>query len=92
VLDGAPAPDPRDIDLLSVIVDAVVDAPWGAHPTSSPGLYNYDEEHMRQYVERIRSGDADGYFADFVTGPAGHEEYLERVGMGSLLDLRIGKA
>jgi glutaconate CoA-transferase subunit A len=92
VPEGLPAPNPRGVDLLSVIVDAVVDAPWGAHPTSSPGLYNYDEEHMRLYVERIRSGDADGYFGDFVGGPARHEAYLEQVGMGSLLDLRITKA
>jgi glutaconate CoA-transferase subunit A len=92
ILEGLPAPNPRGIDLLGVLVDAVVDAPWGAHPTSSPGLYNYDEEHMRQYVERIRSGDADGYLGDFVSGPASLEAYLEQVGVSSLLDLRIAKA
>lgn len=91
-LDGMPTVDPRGIDLLSVVVNTVVDVPWGAHPTSSPGLYNYDEPHLRQYVERIRAGDADGYLEEFVSGPAAHDAYLERVGIASLLDLRIAKA
>src|SRR6185312_8053766 len=86
-----PAYDPRRIDLLGVLVNAVVDVPWGAHPTSSPGLYNYDEEHMRRYVERIRAGEVDSYLDEFITGAARHEAYLERVGIGPLLDLRVGK-
>ena len=56
------------------------------------GLYNYDEPHLRQYVERVRAGDADGYLEEFVSGPAAHDAYLERVGIASLLDLRIAKA
>jgi glutaconate CoA-transferase subunit A len=91
LLEGDPAYDPRRMSLFSALVDAVVDAPWGAHPTSSPGVYNYDEGHMREYVERVRAGDVDGYLEEFVTGPAEHDAYLERVGTGSLLDLRLAK-
>lgn len=59
------------------LVQAVVEVPGGCHPTASHGAYNYDEEHLRMYLER--AGDAAGieaYLEEHVTGVT-EEQYLE---------------
>jgi glutaconate CoA-transferase subunit A len=38
--------------LPSALVDVVVHAPFGAHPTASPSLYRNDEDHLREYLGR----------------------------------------
>jgi glutaconate CoA-transferase, subunit A len=73
--------------------DAVVYAPWGAHPFSSPGHYLVDEAHLGEYVSAARAGVGgdrapfEGYLQKYVTGPRDHIEYLERVGLRQLLGL-----
>jgi glutaconate CoA-transferase subunit A len=66
-------------------VDAVVEAPFGAHPTAT-AEYQADTEHLRDYVraaEARRRGDAaafDEYVTRFVLGPADERAYREAVG------------
>jgi glutaconate CoA-transferase subunit A len=73
--------------------DAVVVAPWGAHPYSSPGHYLVDEEHLNEYLaaaDAARKGDDTAfkaYLETYVTGPATHTDYLERIGIRRLLEL-----
>jgi glutaconate CoA-transferase subunit A len=73
--------------------DAVVRAPWGAHPYSSPGHYLVDERHLGEYVaaaEAARKGERgafEAYLERFVSGPPSHVEYLEAVGLRRLLEL-----
>jgi glutaconate CoA-transferase subunit A len=73
--------------------DAVVRAPWGAHPFSSPGHYLVDEAHLEEYLaaaNAARKGDRtgfDAYLARYVTGPGTHVDYLEAVGLRRLLEL-----
>lgn len=73
--------------------DAVVHAPWGAHPFSSPGHYLVDEEHLAGYVAAAKAavkgdrGPFEEYLERYVTGPADHLEYLERVGVRRLVSL-----
>jgi len=57
------AADPADTDVPGFLVDGVAEVPYGAHPTSCPGAYEYDAEHLRTYLERSRAGDLDGYLA-----------------------------
>lgn len=63
----------------SILVDAVVHAPLGAHPGGLAGRYPPDRAAMQEYVAAART-DAD--FAEYlqrtVFGAAGHDEYLER--------------
>lgn len=75
-------------------VDAVVRAPWGAHPYSSPGFYVEDREHVREYVAAAqaltRTGDRgpfQAYLERYILEPATHADYLERVGIKRLLTL-----
>ena len=74
--------DERDAEgtfLPSILVDAVVHAPYGAHPGGLTGRYAPDREAMRRYVEASRSDEAFAeYLEETVFGISGHDEYLER--------------
>jgi glutaconate CoA-transferase subunit A len=72
---------------------AVVHAPWGAHPFSSPGHYLVDEQHLGEYVaaaNAARKGDRgpfEAYLERYITGPASHIDYLEEIGLRRLIEL-----
>lgn len=74
--------------------DGVIRARFGAHPYASPGHYTEDQPHIREYVKAAgawaKSDDRsllDAYLERYVTGPADHVEYLERIGLRRLLAL-----
>lgn len=63
------------------LVDAVVEAPGGCHPTSSHGEYGYDEAALKEYLKSSRNGaDFQAWVARYVDGPATPEEYADLVG------------
>ena len=67
--------------LPGFMVDAVVEVPWGAHPTSFNPLYGYDAAFHLAWVAAARSDGAVAAFLDtYVYGPADHEAYLAAVG------------
>ena len=75
-------------------VDAVVRAPYGAHPYYSRGFYVQDQEHLQAYVAAAnaaarerRSDDLAHYLATYCREPASHADYLERIGIRRLLSL-----
>jgi glutaconate CoA-transferase, subunit A len=62
-------------------VNAVVEAPHGAHPTSCYPGYAYDRAHLGQWVEAAATDDGVGrYLERYVFGPATEEGYLKVVG------------
>lgn len=63
-------------------VDAVVEVPYGAHPTNTYRYYTYDSDHIRFYQDCARKGgDAiKKYLDDFVYSSESFEDYLEKVG------------
>ena len=73
--------------------DAIVRAPFGAHPFYSRGYYVQDNDHLREYNDAANSaarGDAghlDAYLARYCREPATLGDYLERVGIKRLLAL-----
>lgn len=55
--------------LPGFLVDAVVVAPGGCHPTASPGVYGSDEAAIRAYLAAARDPEAlAAYLADAVAG------------------------
>lgn len=73
------------------LVDAVVHAPFGAHPGETCGLYERDEPHIQRFLEAARSPEAvRAYLREFVHGVPSHAKYLERIGSQRLRSLRIG--
>jgi len=72
-------------------VDAVVEVPFGAHPTNVHRYYTYDGDHIRFYQGCAREGgDAlKKYLDDYVYSCATFEDYLEKVGgIKKMLELR----
>lgn len=70
--------------LPTALVDYVVEAPYGAHPTSSPSLYRNDERHLKAYVKASRDTESfERYLAQYVR-PEDHSAYLDTVGVGEL--------
>jgi glutaconate CoA-transferase subunit A len=73
--------------------DAVIEAPYGSHPYASHGFYVEDEQAIRDYVRASlahRKGDSEtwnSYLAEWVTGPASHEEYLDKLSASMLARL-----
>ena len=67
--------------LPGFMVDAVVEVPWGAHPTSFNPRYGYDGAFHRAWAAASRSDDAVAAFLDtYVHDPVDHEAYLAAVG------------
>ncbi len=68
---------PESVDVPEILVDAVVEAPYGAHPSSCPGEYEYDRAHLRDHLQRARAGEFDSYLADEL----GEDEAAYRTGI-----------
>lgn len=67
----------------------IVEVPYGAHPTSVLGVYRSDDDHFHAYAEAGASQTGfDAYLDEFVRGTRDHQEYLERIGLRRLIDLR----
>ena len=73
------------------MVEAVVVTPFGAHPTSSPGFYITDVQHLsHEYVPAANAwlkGDQEPlrkYLDKYVYSPKDHWEYLQLIGLKRL--------
>jgi len=69
----------------SLYVTAVVNAPFGSHPTAAPGYYSADDKQLREYLAASTSDEAFAAYLDkYVFEPGNHQGYLERVGLGRI--------
>ncbi|MCP3973317.1 MAG: CoA transferase subunit A [bacterium] len=67
--------------LPGFIVDAVVEVPYGAHPTSFPPSYGYDGAMHLEWAKGARDPDATAQFMEkYITGPGDQAAYLDAVG------------
>lgn len=74
-------------------VDAVVHAPFGAHPGEMGRVYERDEEHIRDYFTSTRDpGQVKAYLDKWIHGVNDHGKYLDLVGREKLASLRIEEA
>jgi glutaconate CoA-transferase, subunit A len=79
--------------LPGAMVDAVVEAPWGAHPTASPSLYRADESHFKEYVKAAATQEAFGaYLRKYVHGAAAQTAYLDLLGGARLAGLSVSES
>ena len=73
--------------LPGFMVDAVVEVPYGAHPTSFPPNYGYDSRFHLEWVDCSRDRQKAAAFIErFVRLPGSQEEYLVAVGGKPVLD------
>ena len=67
--------------LPGFIVDAVVEVPYGAHPTSFFPNYGYDSRFHKAWAEAaLDDANAAAFMDRYVRGPSTQQEYLETVG------------
>lgn len=83
---------PHYNQLPSIVTDAVVPVPFGAHPSQVFNYYDYDKEFLRMY-DRISRDDVSfqKFLKEWVFDLENHEQYLQKIGIGRLLNLRVVK-
>ncbi|MGQ9584657.1 MAG: CoA transferase subunit A [Anaerolineae bacterium] len=73
--------DPRQTAIPYYVVDAVVEVPYGAHPSQMPYLYFFDEDHIGEWLRLSRTPEgAAEYMRKYVFDVDDFAGYLERVG------------
>ena len=83
--------DPDRTTIPYIYVDAVVEQPWGAHPTAVHKYYEHDGEHLVDYQKCARSGgdDYQEYLQRYVYDCDTFDQYLEKAaGTARLEELR----
>jgi glutaconate CoA-transferase subunit A len=82
--------DPNRTLIPGFLVSAVIQEPWGAHPSPMQGYYNRDHEKYMTYHQE--SKDREGYLKwlkEWVLGLKDREEYLKLLGEEKIKSLLI---
>lgn len=83
---------PQRTTIPYYLVDAVVVAPFGCYPGSTPGLYAGDIEHWLEFMGAEAQGKTDEYLEKWVYSVASHEEMMEkRVGKEKMSALKTAE-
>ena len=73
--------DPNRTMIPGLIVDAVVEEPYGAHPSFAQGYYDRDNDFYVGWEEIGRSEEnLKAYLDEWVYGVEGRKEYVEKLG------------
>jgi glutaconate CoA-transferase, subunit A len=79
--------------LPGLLVDAVVHAPFGAHPLGNYGYYQHDQAYLQDYYDSSRAPQSTQAFLDeWIHAPADHWAYLDKIGIMRLMRLRVDPA
>lgn len=72
--------DPDQNSLPGFLVDAVVHAPLGAHPTACHYFYDYDPQHLKMYGQMAADDDAFRRYLDqWIYGSRDFNDYLAKL-------------
>jgi len=86
------ASDPNRTVIPGFLVSAVVEAPYGAHPSPVQGYYNRDNNYYSEYHRGTKTrADFETWLNHWVTGVSGRPEYLERLGAERVESLGVKK-
>ena len=81
--------DPDQNCLPPFLIDAVVQVPYGAHPTACHYFYDYDPRHLNMYrQEASDDGRFQRYLEEWVHGVDSQEAYLAKVGATDLMRIK----
>jgi glutaconate CoA-transferase subunit A len=84
------ASDPNRTVIPGFFVNAVVECPYGAHPSPVQGYYNRDNAFFREYHEQTKTKEAMGDWLDhWVYGVSDREAYIEQLGTAHVEDLGV---
>ncbi len=86
------ASDPNRTVIPGFLVTAVVECPWGAHPSPVQGYYSRDNAYFRQYHEQTKTpADVAAWQARWVDGVNDRREYLNLLGACRQEELTVKK-
>jgi glutaconate CoA-transferase, subunit A len=73
--------DPNRTVVLGVNVAHVVHVPFGSHPSPAQGYARRDDQFYFDYHRQTRTREGfHEWLQEWIVGPAGHPQYLERLG------------
>ncbi len=75
------------------LVDYVVELPWAGHPTGCYGFYEADSEFIKNFYNQTRTQEGfDSWAQEWIFGVRDHAEYLNKLGVNRLENLRASAA
>jgi len=81
--------DPNRTVIPGFHVDAVVEEPWGAHPSYSQGYYDRDNQYYIDYERTTRTQEEhERFLQEWVLGISDRKEYLKHLGAERISSLR----
>ena len=84
------ASDPNRTVIPGFLVTAVVECPWGAHPSPVQGCYSRDNAYFRQYHEQTKTlADFAAWQARWLDGVKDRREYLNLLGASRQEELTV---
>ena len=79
---------PQRTILPQIFVDAVVEAPYGAHPCCNDTYYDYDHQHLAHYIDAAATPEGfQAYLDTYIRGTANQLDYLGKVGLAQLIKM-----
>jgi glutaconate CoA-transferase subunit A len=82
--------EPDRNTIPGIAVSAVVHVPYGGHPSQVYGMYDYDKEFYLDYDQAGRTDESfQRFLKEWVYGTKDHEDYLNRLGVTRLTDLKV---
>lgn len=85
--------DPNRTAIPGLIVDAVVVAPRGCHPSYAQGYYDRDNRFYRDWDRISRDPERlERWLDEWVRGVSSHDEYAEKLGGERWAELAAGEA
>ncbi|WP_158782377.1 CoA transferase subunit A [Pantoea sp. BAV 3049] len=71
------------------LVEAVIEVPYGAHPTATDGFYNEDETELQSWLSAsAEPGGSERYLRDYILNIPDRAGYLAKVGSLAALDVK----
>jgi len=82
--------DPNRTLIPGFKVRAVVEEPWGAHPSPLQGCYGHDDEFYLEYAVATKEFEqAESWFKEWVFGLPHRQAYLKKLGPERLAGLKV---
>jgi glutaconate CoA-transferase subunit A len=86
------ASDPNRTVIPGFLVSAVVEAPYGAHPSPVQGYYNRDNNYYQEYHRATKTrSDFEKWLAHWVLGVHDRQGYVERLGPERVDSIQVKK-
>jgi len=81
--------DPNRTVIPGFHVDAVIEEPWGAHPSYSQGYYDRDNQYYMDYERTSRTREEhEKFLQEWVFSVSDRKEYLKRLGAERMVSLK----